>query len=226
MNNAKYKNSIKFLVLIISLGLLCYLGRFLHIDSEAIEKSLSKLPVVYSAVVYIVLYVVVTFFVFFSKDIFWIAGAVVFGAYLSTALVAIAETTNACILFHLARYLGRNFVEHYLKRKSESLDERVGNLNFFWLFIMRVVPLIPYRFLDLGMGLTKVHFRRYLIIVLLASPIRIFWVQYILAAIGKIIFTNPGLMVGYLLQNKALFIFSFGYLTLIILLIFKLKHKY
>ncbi len=225
MEAARYKNRIKFLVLIICLILLWYLGGLLRIDTEALGKSLSRFPVLYSAILYVVFYVIVTFFIFFSKDIFWVAGAVAFGAILSTLLVYISEIINALILFHLARYLGRNFVEHHLKKKSENLDDRLANVNFFWLFIIRLVPLIPYRFLDLGVGLTRIHFRRYLVAVLLATPIRAFWVQYILAAVGKNIFNKPELLMNYLLQNKALFIFSFIYLLLVILVAFKLKHK-
>ena len=225
MEAKRYKNKIKFLVLIISLILLWYLGRFLRIDTEALGKSLSRFPILYSAILYVVFYVIITFFVFFSKDIFWVAGAVVFGAILSTLLVYISEIINALILFHLARYLGRNFVEHHLKKKSENLDDRLANVNFFWLFIVRLVPLIPYRFLDLGVGLTKIRFRRYLLAVLLATPIRVFWVQYILALVGKNIFNKPELLIDYLLQNKALFVFSFIYLVLVILAAFKLKHK-
>ena len=225
MEAARYKNKIKFLVLIICLILLWYAGRLLRIDTEALGKSLNRFPVLYSGIIYVVLYVVVTFFIFFSKDIFWIEGALVFGPYLSTLLVIIAEVINAFIFFHLARYLGSNFVEHYLKKKSETLDDRLANINFFWLFIMRLVPLIPYRFLDLGVGLTKIHFRRYFLAVLLATPIRVFWVQYILALVGKNIFNKPELLIDYLLQNKALFVFSFIYLVLVILAAFKLKHK-
>jgi len=225
MEAARYKNRIKFLVLIICLILLWYLGGLLRIDTEALGKSLSRFPVLYSAILYVVFYVIVTFFIFFSKDIFWVAGAVAFGAILSTLLVYISEIINALILFHLARYLGRNFVEHHLKKKSENLDDRLANVNFFWLFIIRLVPLIPYRFLDLGVGLTRIHFRRYLVAVLLATPIRAFWVQYILAAVGKNIFNKPELLMNYLLQNKALFIFSLIYLLLVILVAFKLKHK-
>lgn len=225
METAKHKNRVKFLILIFCLVLLWYLGSLLHIDTEALRKSLGRLPILFSAIIYVALYVLVTFFIVFSKDIFWVAGAVVFGAVLSTLLVYIAEIINVLILFHLARYLGRNFIEHYLKKKSEGLDERLANINFFWLFIIRVVPLIPYRFLDLGAGLTKIHFRRYLLAVLLATPIRAFWVQYILAAIGKNIFNNPELLVSYLLQNRALFVFSLVYLVLVILVALKLKHK-
>ena len=225
MEAARYKNKIKFLVLIICLILLWYLGRLLRIDTEALGKFLNRFPVLYSGIIYVAFYVIVTFFIFFSKDIFWVAGAVAFGAYLSTLLIYIAEIINAFILFHLARYLGRNFVEHYLKKKSEGLDDRLANINFFWLFIVRLVPLIPYRFLDLGVGLTKIRFKRYLAAVLLATPIRVFWVQYILALVGKNIFNKPELLIDYLLQNKALFVFSFIYLVLVILAAFKLRHK-
>lgn len=225
MEAARHKSKVKFLVLIISLIFIWYLGRFFQIDTEALGKSLNRPPVLYSGIIYVVVYVIVTFFIFFSKDIFWITGALAYGPYLSTLLVIIAEAINAVILFHLARYLGRNFVEHCLKKKSEDLDDRLANINFFWLFILRLVPLIPYRFLDLGVGLTRIHFRRYLVAVLLATPIRVFWVQYILAAVGKNIFHKPELLIDYLLQNKALFIFSFIYLVLIILAAFKLRHK-
>jgi len=225
MEAIRYKNRIKFLILILLLVFLWYLARYFHIDTEFLEKSISGFPHLYSWILYVVSYVIITFFIFFSKDIFWVAGAVIFGAVLSTLLVTIAEIINVFILFHLTRYLGRNFVEHHLKKKSQGLDDRLANVNFFWLLIIRMVPLVPYRFLDLGAGLTKIHFRRYLTAVLLATPVRAFWVQYILAGVGKNVFNKPELLVSYLLQNKALFIFSFVYLVLIILVAFKLKHK-
>jgi len=225
MEATRRKNKIKFLALIICLALIWYLGKFLHIDTDALRRSLGRLPPLYSAILYIASYVVVTFFIFFSKDLFWVTGAVVFGPVLSTLLVYICEIINAFLLFHLSRNLGRGFVEHYLKKKSDSLDDRLGNINFFWLFIIRAVPLIPYRFLDLGAGLTRIHFRRYLAAVLLATPIRVFWVQYILAAVGRNIFDNPQLIAGYLLQNKAVFVFSLIYLGLVIIAAFKLRRK-
>ncbi len=225
METVRHKSKIKFLALIFFLILLWYLGSLLHIDTDVLEKSLNRFPLFYSSIVYAALYVIVTFFIFFSKDFFWITGAIAYGPYLSALLVYIAEIINVFILFHLARYLGRNFVEHYAKKKSQSLDDKLANVNFFWLFIIRVVPLIPYRFLDLGAGLTKIRFRRYLIAALLATPIRALWVQYILSAVGKNIFNRPELLVRCLLQNKALFTFSFVYLALVILAAFKLRQK-
>lgn len=226
MERVKRKNRLKFLLLVLCLALLWFGGRHLHIDTAALESSLNRFPFIYSAIIYVFLYVIITFFIFFSKDIFWIAGAVAYGPYLSTLLVVISEIINAFILFHIARYLGRGFVEHYVKKKEWDLDERLGSINFFWLFIVRVVPLIPYRFLDLGIGLTRIHFRRYFAAVLLTTPIRAFWVQYILAGVGRNIFNKPEALTAYFLQNRILFVFSIIYLALVVMAAYKLKHKF
>jgi uncharacterized membrane protein YdjX (TVP38/TMEM64 family) len=87
--------------------------------------------------------------------------------------------------------------------------------------MFRAVPLIPFRFLDLACGLTGMPFKIYLIAVILGSPLRIFWVQYVLAGLGKSIFNNPYALVEYLLDNKILFMFSFIYLLLVILVAVK-----
>ena len=93
----------------------------------------------HSGIIFVLLYCIVTFFIWLSKDIFRFVGAILFGAYLSTFFVLIAESINACILFYLARFLGRDFVENYLKTKGSKLDDKIGGLNFFWLSSFLVV---------------------------------------------------------------------------------------
>lgn len=175
MDTHKYKSKIKFLFLITAIILIWYLGRFFRIDSAGIESSLKRLPLLFSGILFVLLYCIVTFFILLSKDIFKFMGAVLFGAYLSTIMLLIAEIINACILFNLSRYLGRSFVEKSLRGKYNNLDERLGKgLSFLWLFLFRAVPLIPFRFLDLACALTRVSFRRYLVAVIFGSPLRIF----------------------------------------------------
>ena len=208
-----------FILVLVSFG---YLGRYLNIDTKTIQNSLSGFPLAYSAILYVIFYVILTFFIFFSKDVFWLVGAVLFGAYLSTLLIWVAEIINAFILFNLARHLGRSFVDHHLDEKYRHLDEKLGRLSFFWLFIFRAAPLIPHRFLDLGAGLTKIKFRRYLMAVIFGTPFKIFWIQYILAGVGASVFNNPSALVGYFLSNKILFIISLIYPLLVIAVAFKL----
>ena len=218
-------NRNKFLIFIIAIVLLWYLGRACHIDAQGIENYFKRFPLVYSGILYIALYVVVTFFIWLSKDVFRFAAAIVFGAYWSTLFIWIAETINAVILFYGARFLGRNFVENSLKGGLKNLDQRLAKINFFWLFMFRATPLIPFRFLDLGLGLTRINFLRYMWAVIFASPLRIFWVQYILSGVGKSIFSCPYALSGYLNQNRNVFIFSLIYFLAVILVTLKLKFK-
>jgi len=219
----KYKNWIKFVVLIIISVLILYVGKIFHLDCDTIQRFLQRFSLVYASLIFVLLYCLVTFFVWFSKDIFFVAGAVLFGVYLSTLLVWIAETINAFILFYLARYLGKGFVDDSLKSGYRNLSEKLSQISFPWLFLLRAVPLIPYRFLDLAAGLTRISFKRYLLAVILGSPIKIFWVQYVLANVGLGILTKPYALAEYLLHHKILFIFSLIYPLLVIFVAFKLK---
>jgi len=225
VNIKKYKPDIGFLLLILSIFLLWYLGKFLHIDIQSIQKPLTHFPLAISCVIYVVLYVVVTFFIFFSKDIFYLAAALLFGPYLSAALVFIAEIINAVILFSLSRILGRDYVENSVSGRYKNLDERIGSLSLFWLFIFRAAPLIPYRFLDLAAGLTKIRFKKYLLACLLGSPVKIFWIQYVLYGVGESVFTDSNAIVDYFSKNTNLLFFSLIYIILVALVIFKIGRK-
>jgi uncharacterized membrane protein YdjX (TVP38/TMEM64 family) len=221
----KYKQELGFIILIAALLILWYLGSFFNIDTKALQRSLEGYPLFFSGILFILLYVAVTFFVFFSKDLFWLMGAVLFGAYYSTLFIWASEIINAFILFYLARYLGRSYVDKSLKGRFKELNEKLVRVNFFWLFIFRAVPLVPYRFLDLTMGLTRIHFSKYLAAVILGTPFKTFWMQYILTGVGQNIYKNPYAVAEYLLSNKTLFLFSLIYILLVILVVLKIKHR-
>lgn len=226
MNIKKYRPDLGFLLLILALFLFWYSGRFFHLDIQSIRKSLERFPIVASSAIYVLLYVVVTFFIFFSKDIFYLAGALIFGPYFSALLIFISEVINAFILFYFARYLGRAFVEKSAGRKYKNLDERLGRISLFWLFIFRAAPIIPYRFLDLAAGLTKINLRKYILAVILGSPVKIFWLQYVLYGVGESVFTDPNAIVVYFTENPNLLLFSLIYIILAGMAIYKIGRKY
>ncbi len=219
----KYKHAFKFLILIITLFIIWFLGRYFPIDADGLQRFLKEFPHFYAGIIFVILYVFVTFFIWLSKDVFRFIAAVIFGASLSTLFIWVAEIINAFALFYFSRYLGRSFVENSLKAKYKNLYGGLAKINFFWLFMFRAVPLIPFRFLDLACGLTKISFRRYLAAVILGSPLRIFWVQYVLSGVGKSLFNRPDALVEYFLSNRVLFILSFIYLILVILVGMKIK---
>ncbi|MEW6101222.1 MAG: VTT domain-containing protein [Candidatus Omnitrophota bacterium] len=225
MGFRRLRPEINFIILALAIMLLWYAGRYFNLDTDSLKKNLEHIPVFYSALLYVILYVVITFFIFFSKDVLWFVGAVLFGVFFSTLLICIAEAINAGVLFHLSRYLGREYVEKNLKGKYKNLDEKFANISFFWLFVFRAAPLIPYRFMDLAAGLTSINFKKYLFAQILGSPVKMFWIQYILYGVGKSVFKDPKMLVEYFLSNRFLLIISLGYLLLILLVIYKMKKK-
>ncbi|KPK98217.1 MAG: hypothetical protein AMJ95_05095 [Omnitrophica WOR_2 bacterium SM23_72] len=225
MDIRKYQSEIGFFLLLAALFLLWFMGRFLNLDTSSLQAALARFPLFFRGLTFIILYVVVTFFVFFSKDFFWLAGALVFGAVTSTLLIVSSELINAFILFFLARLLGRAYVDKRLSSRYRKLDEKLAGLAFFWLFLMRAVPLIPYRFLDLAAGLTRIRFRRYLAACALGTPLKTFWMQSILVSVGDNIYKNPNAVVEYFLEHQVLLFLSFLYVFGVILVALKMAHR-
>ena len=217
----------KFIIFILILFLLWFCGRFFKIEMQDLKVCLQRFSILKGAGIFIALYVIVTFFIWLSKDVFRIAAAVIFGANLSTLFIWIAECINAVILFHFSRFMGREFIEKkFFKEKEQRLKERLSSeRGFLSLFFFRAVPLVPFRFLDLIMGLSSIDFRKYFLIVMLGSPIRIYWLQYILAAVGSSIFKNPVSLIQYLSSNKIVFFVSLIYAILVIIVAIKLRGK-
>jgi len=214
---------VRFLIFIGAIVLFLGLGKFFHFNDEAIQQALKGFPLIWAGIIFIAGYVLFSFFFWFSKDIFRIAAAILFGAYLSTLLVFIAESLNAMILFCLARALGKDFVENNLSKKSSGFYQKLSRVNYFWLIAFRAAPFIPLRFLDLSAGLTAMSLRRYMSVVILATPLRIFWAQFILAGVGKSVYSQPEAVTNYLTANPGIFVLTFVYLALIILVALKLK---
>jgi len=79
--------------------------------------------------------------------------------------------------------------------------------------------------MDLAAGLTGMRFGKYLTAVIFGTPLKMFWIQYIIYAVGKKILNNPLALTEYFLNNKVLFFFSFIYIILAIMVIFKIIKK-
>lgn len=205
--------------------LIIILGRYFKVNPDDLRRMFMGGSLLRAALIYIFMYVAVTFFIWLSKDIFRFVAAIIFGPFLSTILVFLAETINAAVLFTLSRYLGKSFVDTLLRSSSRNLQNKISRSNLWSIFTLRAVPLVPFRILDLSLGLTRIRLSQYLMIVVLASPARIFWVQYILSGLGEAAFKNPWLLVNYLMDNRLAFIWSFIYLVLAIILAFRIKNK-
>ncbi len=218
------QSTLRFILLVVCIIFFLSIGSFFHIDETAYKSLLTGTPLVFSGIIFILLYVGVTSFIWWGpKDFFRLTSAVIYGPYISTVLTYIAELINAAIFFNLSRRLGRGFVENGLKGRMRQLDRATADTSFWWIFLMRLF-IVPFRLLDLGCGLTGISFKKYFLIVAFASPFRLFLFQYVLA-MGVEMIRDPVQWAEHLIENPFILWFSLAYLIGTVIMVFLLKKK-
>jgi len=217
----------KFYLLLVLVVVLLLAGKLFHFEEDSFKAFFSQFPILFSSVVYVVSYVVLTSLIWLGpKDIFRIVGAVIYGPYLSTLLIWIAEMFNVTISFHLSRHLGREYVDRKLSGEWKKFDQWIVESGFVSLFLLRVIFVVPFRFLDMSIGLSKITFKKYLLIAFLGTPLRVFIFQFILS-FGVDVIRNPVLLAEKLIENKVMWVVSLTYFfaSLMIILILRAKAR-
>ena len=96
-------------------------------------------------------------------SVFSVIAAALFGPFLGVLVVIVGATLGASLAFLVSRYFARKAVEGWLSRseKFRNLDEMTERHGSIIVAITRLVPIFPFNLLNYGFGLTKVHFRTY-----------------------------------------------------------------
>lgn len=141
---------------------------------------------------------------FFPVPILALAAGLLFGFLHGTIYTLIGAVLNSAIMFLMAKVLAKDAVTNLLQRKLPenwssflfNLDEKKG---FGIIFILRLIPAMPYNLINYGAGLTSIKFSSYMLATILG----------ILP--GTLVFLNIG--------NQALNIHNPAFMVSIILLI-------
>ncbi len=177
-----------FLVFVVLVVIFILIGQAVHLFDHYEQWSdfLAQRSPFLSSAVFVFIYVVSTFLIWFGpKDVLRVASVLVFGVWWSTGLVYIGETLNMVTLFWFSRRLGRGFVEEKAHGRMKEIDEAISNTSVPMIFFMKFYPVISFRFLDLGYGLTRISFLKYAAVSMIASPIRLFVIQYFIDLMMK-----------------------------------------
>jgi uncharacterized membrane protein YdjX (TVP38/TMEM64 family) len=84
-----------------------------------------------------------------------------FGFWRGVLLVSFASTAGATIAFLLSRYLFRDAVRQRLGDRLADFDEALKREGPFYLFMLRLIPPVPYFLINLVMGLTPIRARTF-----------------------------------------------------------------
>ena len=156
-----FKTSIILLtvVCIIATGLAVYLlGGIEPAQIQAWLKSSG----IWAPIIYIGVYVVATILILPSTALNLTGGAI-FGPWLGTTWTSIAAIVAAIVAFAFTRTVGREAVAKRLAGRWQAMDAEVRRGGLFYMFAIRLVPIMPYGLVNFAAGLTSVSFKDYVL---------------------------------------------------------------
>jgi pyruvate/2-oxoglutarate dehydrogenase complex dihydrolipoamide dehydrogenase (E3) component/uncharacterized membrane protein YdjX (TVP38/TMEM64 family) len=160
------------------------LGRYLSLDylkqSQAGFIDLYTRQPLTVALVYFVLYVLATALSFPGATILTLAGGGIFGLGWGLLIVSFASSVGATLAFLTARFVLRDSIEARFAKRLTDINQGIEKDGAFYLFTLRLVPLVPFFVINLVMGLTKLRV----------------WVFYAVSQLGMLagtaVFVNAG----------------------------------
>jgi len=123
---------------------------------------------IWAPIIYIVLYSVATVLVLPSTALNLTGGAI-FGPWLGTLWTSIAAVIAAVVSFAFTRTVGREIIAQKLANRWQSMDAEMRQGGLFYIFAIRLLPIIPYGLVNFAAGLTSIRFRDYLIGTILGT---------------------------------------------------------
>ena len=127
------------------------------IKPEQLQEWLKQAGI-WAPVLYIALYIVATVLILPSTALNLTGGAII-GLWLGTLWTSIAAITAAVISFAASRSLARKALVK--KFASPAMDAEVRRGGVFYLFAIRLLPIIRYGLVNFAAGLTSVSFKDY-----------------------------------------------------------------
>ena len=106
---------------------------------------------------YFAIYVAVTALSLPGAVIMTLAGGAIFGLWVGTLVVSFASTMGATLAFLASRYVLRDMVQARFGARIAEIDKGIEKDGAFYLFTLRLVPLVPFFVINLAMGLTRMR---------------------------------------------------------------------
>ena len=172
------------------------LGRYFSLafikDSQSSFAALYAQRPVFVTLVYFAVYVVVTALSLPGAAIMTLAGGAIFGLLWGTLVVSLASTLGATLAMLTARYLLRDSIQQRFGRRLDEVNKGIAKEGAFYLFTLRLIPVIPFFALNLLMGLTRMKTWTF------------FWVSQLGMLAGTVAYVNAGTQIARIDSLKSI----------------------
>lgn len=157
---SKFKS--RFFLLTIICIVVTGLGIYLlgGIDQEQLRVWLQQMGI-WAPIIYISLYTLGTLLILPSTPLNLTGGAI-FGTCWGTLWTTVAALVAAVVAFAFTRSIGRKLMAKKLAGRWQAIDAEIGQGGLFYMFAIRLLPIIPYGLVNFTAGLTSISYRDYL----------------------------------------------------------------
>jgi uncharacterized membrane protein YdjX (TVP38/TMEM64 family) len=133
---------------------------------------------------YFLIYIAATALNLPGAAVLSLAGSAVFGFWAGLVTVSFASSLGATLACALSRYVLRESVRSRFANVLGKIDDGLAKEGAWYLFSLRLVPVIPYFLINLCMGLTSMPLRTF------------YWVSQLGMLPGTAVFVNAGTELG------------------------------
>ncbi|MBT6728896.1 MAG: FAD-dependent oxidoreductase [Deltaproteobacteria bacterium] len=182
------------LATVIVLGVLLFfvfdLQRFLTLEylqasRESFATTYAESPFTVS-IIYFLIYVISTALSVPGAVVLTLAGGALFGLGWGLVLVSFASSLGATLAMMASRFVLRDAVQDRFSSQLQRINEGVEKQGAFYLFTLRLVPVVPFFVINLGMGLTPIGVWTF------------YWVSQVGMFAGTIVYVNAGTQLAQL----------------------------
>ena len=133
-----------------------------------------------TAVLFFVIYVIVTALSIPGAAVMTLVAGAIFGLLWGTVIVSFASSLGATLAFFASRFVLREAIQARFGDKLSAVNSGIEKDGAFYLFTLRLVPAFPFFVINLVMGLTPLRTWTF------------YWVSQLGMLAGTIVYINAG----------------------------------
>ncbi len=149
-----------------------------HAGGETFDVWYAQHPVLVVAA-YFAIFALVTLFLPIAALMTVVAGGL-FGFWKGILISSFAAALAATLAFWLSRFILHDTVQRHLGERLAAFNDGVAKDGAFYLFSLRLVPVVPFFAINLAMGLTPMRTRTF------------YWVTQLGMLAGLLVYVNAG----------------------------------
>ena len=156
------KNKLVFILLAVLIASIFYFDVHNILTLNQLKESIGNFKLwrnesPFAAIgIFSLLYITVTALSLPGSVLFTLSAGALFGLIEGIAIALFASSIGALIAFFISRYMLRGMIKNHFPEKWHAINKGIEEECAFYLFSLRLVPVIPFFLVNILMGVTAI----------------------------------------------------------------------